>query len=195
MEKTKDDSKEIIQIKLKKRHHINLYTECLTKDEIKRLIKVAKNIQEKAIISTLFETGCRSSEFLNLEVGDVKFSNPCTIIKINGRNGSRVIPVMKSVRYLKRWIGNHPSKNTNSPLWVNKNNKPLTYASLDRLLKKLGKKAKIEKRIHAHLFRTSRIVNLCKNGSNETMLRKFHGLKQLRCTCFNSEILKKYCKV
>jgi integrase/recombinase XerD len=49
---------------------------CFTREEVKTIIRHAKNHQDKLIIATLFETGMRLSEVVHLTVEDVRgYSN------------------------------------------------------------------------------------------------------------------------
>ncbi|GCC10178.1 site-specific tyrosine recombinase XerD [archaeon] len=43
----------------------------LTPEEVEKLISVAKDIRTKALIATLYDTGCRASELLTMRVKDV----------------------------------------------------------------------------------------------------------------------------
>jgi integrase len=54
------------KIKVKPKHTDLKHIDLLTDEEIKRLIKAAKNARERAIIMVLFETGCSVSELLRL---------------------------------------------------------------------------------------------------------------------------------
>ena len=40
-------------------------------------------------------------------------------VLVNGKTGSRPIPLIQSIPYVKEWLSNHPSRNNpNSPLFV-----------------------------------------------------------------------------
>ncbi|RLF00099.1 MAG: hypothetical protein DRJ59_07465 [Thermoprotei archaeon] len=43
-----------------------LSEELLTEEEVKRLVKHATNLRDKALILTLYESGCRIGELLSL---------------------------------------------------------------------------------------------------------------------------------
>ncbi|MBI4210326.1 MAG: tyrosine-type recombinase/integrase [Candidatus Diapherotrites archaeon] len=48
--------------------------EILTPEDIKALVTAAGSVRNKAIVFTLWESGCRISELLNARIGDLKFS-------------------------------------------------------------------------------------------------------------------------
>jgi integrase len=69
-------------IHIKRCLSIKLPEEMLTLDEIKRMIQVATNFRDKAIVFTLYETATRQGELLNLKIKHVSFDNHGAIIII-----------------------------------------------------------------------------------------------------------------
>lgn len=66
------------------------------------------------------DLSCRPDEILGLRVKDVVFkmagNKQYAEVLINGKTGSRHLPLTNSLPYVKDWIDNHPSGNSNSPL-------------------------------------------------------------------------------
>jgi hypothetical protein len=65
----------------------------------------------------------RPHEILNLKIKDVVFktagNKQYAEVLVNGKIGSRHIPLIQSIPYVKDWLSNHPSRNNlNSPLFV-----------------------------------------------------------------------------
>jgi integrase/recombinase XerD len=65
----------------------------------------------------------RPHEILNLKIKDVVFKTTNKVqyaeVLVNGKTGSRSIPLIQSIPYVKDWLSNHPSRNnTNSPLFI-----------------------------------------------------------------------------
>ncbi len=59
---------------------------------------------------------------------------------VNGKTGSRHIPLIQSIPYIKGWLSNHPSRNNSkSPLFVGlgrrNTGKPLTTNSIEQIYK------------------------------------------------------------
>ena len=64
-----------------------------------------------------------SYEILNLRIKDISFkttgNKQYAEVLVNGKIGSRPIPLIQSIPYIKEWLSNHPSRsNPNSPLFV-----------------------------------------------------------------------------
>jgi integrase len=71
------------------------------------------------------DTSGRPHEILNLKIKDVVFKNAngsgyqYAEVLLNGKTGSRHIPLIQSIPYIKDWLSNHPSRNTvKSPIFV-----------------------------------------------------------------------------
>ena len=77
------------------------------------------SIQLKAIIMTMLDGGFRPSELIDLNFGDIEWDKPFLIVQVRqGKTGARVVPLYKCVPYLKKWLNDHPTKNSKDPLWV-----------------------------------------------------------------------------
>ncbi len=58
------------------------------------------------------DTSARPSEILRLRVKEINFKTAVgkiyAVISVNGKTGSRIIPLFNSIPYIKDWINNHP---------------------------------------------------------------------------------------
>jgi len=148
----------------------------LTPEEVERLIEVAKDIRTKALVATLYDTGCRASELLAMRVKDVSFDEYSAIVLLRGKTGARRCRAIFATPYLKQWKESHPRKDPNAPLWVHVKNpsRCLTYEGLRSLLKLLQKRAGLKKDLHPHLFRHSRATHLAK-VLKEAQMKEYFG--------------------
>jgi integrase len=129
----------------------------ITREEMLKLVQACKTIRNKALIYTLFESGARIGELLNLKINEVEFDSYGAVLIINkGKTGSRRIRICgKAAEYLKEWIYvNHPDKKPDSKVF------PVTYRALSKALKLIAKKAGLNKRITFHMFRHGRATEL-----------------------------------
>jgi hypothetical protein len=66
----------------------------------------------------------RPHEILNLKIKDIMFKTTVdnkqyAEVLVNGKTGTRHIPLIQSIPYIKEWLSNHPSRNNpNSPLFI-----------------------------------------------------------------------------
>ena len=122
----------------------------LSIEEIRCLADHATAIKGKAIVWTLFETGARISELLNVRLHHVADKEKYYLIRIEfSKTFKRTLPIFEGQNYLRDWLANHPQKNDlNSQLF------PITYAAILAWMKRLGKKA-LNKGVNPHLLRHS----------------------------------------
>ncbi len=139
----------------------------LTEDEIKRMFKVADRGREKAMISFMYESGCRCpDELLHMKVSDVEFDEYGAKVKLtSGKVGSRTIRIIASVPSLKVWINEeHPDPRLDNWLWVSKSdrnrNQPINYQSLKLAVRRWRHSAGIEKKVTSYTFRRTRYTHL-----------------------------------
>jgi hypothetical protein len=70
------------------------------------------------------DLSARPHEILNLKIKDIVFKTvesgkQYAEVLVNGKTGSRHIPLIQSLPYIKDWLSNHPSRNNpNAPLFV-----------------------------------------------------------------------------
>lgn len=150
----------------------------LTGEDIKRMVEVATNPRDKAFIFILYESGCRIGELLTVRIKDVEFDEYGAFLNVTGKTGPRRVRIIKSVPLLTIWLNCHKySKNPNAPLWIRLNNPEMKFMATPTVrsfLKKVVRKAGIEKRVHPHLFRHSRATHLA-SQIPESLLKKHMG--------------------
>lgn len=155
----------------------------LTESEILRLIDHATNKRDEALIALLWDIGARVGEVGNLLIKHLTFDERGAIIKLNGKTGFRRVRAVWSVEYLKEWLKVHPEReNPNAPLWFKFDKKSdslemLRYDAIRMRLKKIAKKARINKKVHPHLFRHSRCTYMA-NYLTEAQMNLYFGWVQ-----------------
>lgn len=153
----------------------------LTEQDIQTVIELgARTPREKAIISTLHETGLRSGEFLTLKIGDLNHKENHTEVHVpDGKTGRRVVYIVKSLPYLLNYLQCHPHKNNNNaPLWVAEAHcnagQALSHKACTDLVNNAFTRAKVRKRHNLHWFRHSR-ASLLAPEVTEAVLCKIMG--------------------
>lgn len=182
LRKTEDYPEEVRWIKTRIKNNNLLPEEVLTEDEIKKMAECAFNLRDRALILVLYESGCRIGEILSLRVRNVQFDDHGAVLLVSGKTGDRRVRVIASAPKLSSWIENHPlGEDINAPLWVSfstrNKHQNLSYAATKLMLKKVGKKAGVKKRIYPHLFRYPRATFLA-NFLTEAQLKLFFGWVQ-----------------
>ena len=151
----------------------------ITEEEFNKLFNATDDIQERLLIGLLYESGARIGEILSLQIKNVSFNNYGAKLVVKGKTGQRVIPIVWFANLLRQFIEAHPFKNDPEAFLFYRENKakkqiPLKYDVFAKKLKNLCKKVGINKRIHPHLFRHTRLTELAKELP-EQILKQIAG--------------------
>lgn len=149
----------------------------LTQSEIERLIEACRNPRDKALISYLYESGCRKGELVSIRIENVSFTDfGATVTIPKGKTGPRTIPVVYAASYLRQWIDGHPTKGACDPLFCSLQEPfgQFSFSGLSHLMRTLKKRTGIKKDLYPHLFRHSRASHLA-NQFTEQQLKQYLG--------------------
>lgn len=160
-----------------KNGRIKMPEDLLTEDDIKKLVNAASNPRDKALIMTIYESGCRIGEILPLELKHVHFDEYGAQLMVNGKTGQRRVRVIAATPFLAEWINKHPINEPNSPLWWVNNAQGLRYGTIVKHIKEIAVRANIKKRVNPHSFRHSRATYLA-NHLTEAQMKEHFGWVQ-----------------
>lgn len=166
-----------------KKNSERLPEDLLTEDDVDALVNASRNIRDKAFVRCLYESGCRISELLQLQIKQITFDEYSPVITIHGKTGARRIRLIDKAGMLKAWLMAHPFKdNPDAYVWVsladNKTNRPLEYHSIVEILQNLARKSNIKKKVNPHNFRHSRATYLANKLTEAQMKQELFGWTQ-----------------
>jgi hypothetical protein len=143
------------------------------------MIESAESARDKAVVSLLYESGCRIGELCSLKLRHISFDQYGGQIVVDGKTGRRRVRVVSCVKYLTDWLNNHPDKgNPEADLWTWKRGlHTLDYRGIVRILQILGQKAGVRKKVNPHSFRHSRATYLA-NHLTEAQMKEIFGWVQ-----------------
>jgi site-specific recombinase XerD len=183
----------IFDIPLKK--DIEKPMEYMTVDVLKILLKqpntsTINGRRDLTLLATLYDTGARVSELINLKVRDVKFNDFTTTVKLFGKGSKiRVVPIIgNTAELLKIYIKEHNlATKYDNYLFVSNLKKPLTEPGIKYIIEKYRKLATkesslIPQNIHPHMFRHSKAMHLLESGVNYVYIRDFLGHSDIKTT-------------
>jgi integrase/recombinase XerD len=115
----------IMDIPKIKRKEISCYkpSDLWTQEDDLLFLKWVTNKRDRCYHTMARDLSARPHEILALKLKDLVFKNvngyQYADVLVNGKTGSRPIPLIQSIPYVKDWIANHPSRNNqNSPIFV-----------------------------------------------------------------------------
>lgn len=154
--------------------------EILSQQEMAALISYPKNLKHQAIICTLYGTGMRVGELINLKLTDIDSNR--MVITIRGGKGNKDRQVMLDpglLLLLREYVKKYSPKEY---LFNGQFTNQYSDRSVGQLLKYWAKKAGIKKRIHPHLMRHSFATHLLESGTDMSIIQKLLGHKKIETT-------------
>ena len=164
----------------------------LSLDEIELLLN-AINLgnplghRNRAIIETLYGSGLRVSELVNLKISDLYFKENMMLITGKG-DKQRLVPLgayaKKHIKHYKDEVRvlNKITEEDRDTLFLNRNGRKLTRAMIFTLTKQLTKQAEIDKKISPHTFRHSFATHLLENGADLRTIQTLMGHESITTT-------------
>jgi site-specific recombinase XerD len=183
------ESQKILGVPFKKRHYSTI--DYLTKDILKFLleqpdISTKKGRRDLVMMATLYDTGARVQELIDLKVTDVRLTKPVTITLTGKGNKKRCVPLMdKTHNVLQAYMEeNHLLENgrQQSPLFHNSRYQSFSRPGITYVLNKYFKMAKqnhpeavFPAAIHPHMMRHTKALHLLESGVNLIYIRDLLG--------------------
>lgn len=135
--------------KLKAPKVVNRAEPTLTPEDVHAMLVSANNARDKAIVATLASTGMRISELINIKISDIENDD----IHIIGKGSKRRVVHInkKTMGYIHDYL--KVRKDGVDNLFVSNGCTPMMANNINRTLKKLAKKAGLDKNVHNHSFR------------------------------------------
>lgn len=178
--------------------------EVLSIREIEKLLSVINTSEKQgnrniAIIETLYGSGLRVSELVNLTISNLFFKE--NLIKVIGKgNKQRLVPMGDyAKKYIEIYLKRHRIMKKINPLhsdilFLNRNGKQLTRSMIFTLVKEYGKQAQIPKKISPHTLRHSFATHLLENGADLRTIQVMMGHESITTTEIYAHMDTKYLK-
>ena len=155
--------------------------------------------RNRAIIETLYGSGLRVSELVNLTLSNVFFKED--IIRVTGKGEKeRLVPLGSySKRYIQIYVEEIRNlkkikKTDYDILFLNRNGKKITRAMIFTIVKDSAKKAGIEKKISPHTLRHSFATHLLENGADLRSIQLLMGHESITTTEIYTHLDNKHLK-
>ncbi|MDD4939345.1 MAG: site-specific tyrosine recombinase XerD [Candidatus Omnitrophica bacterium] len=149
-------------------------------------IRTSQGIRDKAVLETLYATGMRVSEAVNLKTQNVNLD--VGFLRCIGKgNKERIIPLgKKAIGSIKRYIGSARAeqlkKKESEFLFLSRLGKKISRQSLWKMIKKYAKQARIKKPIKPHILRHSFATHLLERGADLRSVQEMLGHANISTT-------------
>ncbi len=142
------------------------------------------SLRDRAMLATIYASGLRASEVVNIKMGDINFEGG--FMKITGKGSKeRVVPINETAMetildYIEESRPRILNKRTSEFLFLAKGGKPMTRQRLWQLIKKYSAGLSIE--ISPHTLRHCFASHLLNGGADLRALQKMLGHTDISTT-------------
>ncbi len=147
-----------------------------TTEDVRMLLDACLTARDTAIVLCLLDSGCRASEFLALNAGDIDLkTGAVTVRQGKGRKDRVAFLGAKARKALLKYLMARGSTKPSDPLWpAHDDGERLTSSGLQQVLKRLGRRAQV-KHAHPHTFRRTCALWSLRAGMNIYALQQIMG--------------------
>ena len=163
---------------------------CLSEEEIDRLLEAPvltspSGIRDRAMLETMYSSGLRVSELLNLKRGQVNL-NKCIITVFGKGAKERKVPIAEyAIEYIKKYINEVRNKSEfkkSDYLFLNRSGNPLSRVYFFKKVREYAELAGIEMTISPHTLRHSFATHLLNHGAQLRMVQGMLGHTNIATT-------------
>lgn len=157
----------------------------LEREQIERLLNIAESLRDRAILEVLFSTGLRVSELTGLNRDHINFERKEFGVIGKGRRARVVFLSDTAVSWLKKYLD--ARQDDDKALFIRSAGKKdaelrLTPRSVQRLVEKYVKKARLPIKITPHGLRHSFATDLLSGGADLRAIQEMLGHKNVSTT-------------
>ncbi len=155
-------------------------------------------LRDRAMLETLYATGCRASEVVGLRFRDLYLD--AAFCRCTGKgNKQRVVPLgAAAIRALRSYAEDHtqrnPAHDPDGHVFVSRTGRPLSRIDLWMLVKKYCKRAGLPTTVSPHTLRHSFATHLLEGGADLRIVQELLGHSSIRTTQHYTHVDRKRLK-
>ncbi len=159
-------------------------------------IKEKLGLRDKALLETMYASGLRVSETINLEISNIFFDEG--FVRVFGKGSKeRIVPIGRTaVKYVTKYINESRSllrgKGSENYLFLNFRGMKLSRMGILNILRKYCLEAGIKKNVHPHTLRHSFATHLLQGGADIRVIQEMLGHSDISTTQIYTHIDKDY---
>ena len=156
--------------------------ETLSEECIEKLRDSCLQIRDLAMIDLLYSTGIRVGELVNLNINDVNFEERECIVYGKGNKQRKVYFDAKTKVHLKRYLEQRIDYSEALFVTLDSPFERLKISGVEIRLRKLGRLASLDQKVHPHKFRRSMATRAIDKGMPIEQVQKLLGHQQIDTT-------------
>ena len=153
------------------------------------------HLRDRAILETLYATGCRASEVVNLKTADLYID--AAFCRCTGKGSKqRIVPLGRSaINALKAYLGESRPELTSDPsastVFISRGGKALSREMLWVLVKKYVRRAGLPDKVSPHTLRHSFATHLLEGGADLRTVQELLGHSSIGTTQIYTHVDRK----
>jgi integrase/recombinase XerD len=158
--------------------------EVLSRQEVQAIEDVAGSERDKLVVRLLADTGMRVGELVKLRQQDLIERDRNLYLRVHGKGDrERLVPLSSVLaRRMRRYADRGRPEDANSErLFVSRRRgisggyEAITESGVQQMIRDLGERAAIGRRVHPHLFRHSAATYMLQRGMNPLLVAQVLG--------------------
>jgi len=158
----------------------------LSQEEVQKMFDVCENVKHKVILALLYSCGLRVSELINLKWSNIDRSR--MIINIIGGKGNKDRQVMLTEAIIPLLEKYYKEYKTKTYILSGQFSEQYSSRSVGQVIKQLGEKAKLNKRVWTHQMRHNCFTHMVENGTDINLIQRLAGHNNVKTTLVYTHI-------
>lgn len=159
----------------------------LTVEELERIRDTCKTYREKAIVEFLYSSACRLSEATQIDAANIDMVRRC--VDVIGK-GSKPRTLYFSVRAMLMIEAYWKERGGGNALFcgIRRPYDRLQGPAVEKIVRELGKRAGLARRVHPHIFRHTFATHMLNAGMDISIIQRILGHSSVGTTEIYAEI-------
>lgn len=183
----RNPARKIKQVKTPKR-----LPKAITEEDLEKIRDNCSDSRERALIETLYSTGCRLSEIANMKIEQIDYINN-SILVIGKGNKERIVYFTQSAMfYIKKYLRERETEDDNFCEYLftteRRPYRKMQNRTIQDIIRKLAEKSNINKKVTPHVFRHTMATIAMNNGIQLGDLQQLLGHSSPGTTLIYAEV-------
>lgn len=148
--------------------------------ELEMVRTACGSVREKALVETLYSTGCRVSEISGLDIEDIDFAEGTAKVTGKGNKRRTVFVNARATLAIRQYIGSRIS----GPVFTGTKepHDRLQKSGIEKVVGEIGERSGIGRKLHPHLLRHTFATDCLTRGMAITGIQKVLGHSSINTT-------------
>src|SRR5690606_18435660 len=137
----------------------------LSVEELEMVRESCETLRERALIETMYSTGCRLSEIANMKKSDINYQEMSMRVIGKGDKERIVYLSVKALHHLRKYLVSRGDDCEYLFVTIRRPFRKMTGRTIERIVDKIEERAKLDKKLTPHTFRHTKASLMMENGA------------------------------